>query len=558
MLEYINIKNIALIDKAEIFFGEGLNIITGETGTGKSMLIDSVNFALGGKADKGLVGKNGERAQVELSFSADGDKISRFLAENHIPADENLLITRILNENGRTVNKINGVSVTVSMLKELSGELMDIHGQHEHQSLIHKDRQRAVLDSFSGKDFKSKFDEFSEKYKRLMKIREELSAFEGGDKAQRLDFINFQINEIEEASLKSNEDEILSERKKVLQNADKLVKLSGEAIDILYDGRENAADKIDKALSLLENIKDIDSSLGEGYSAVERASIELSEAMHGLKDYFNGLEVNPEELFSVEERLNLIYGLKRKYGGSVDEILNRLEELKKERDEIEESYKNIDFLAREKEKLESDVKTLSAEISRIRKKVSERLEKQIENELKSLEMKNAVFKIKIDRKEKISSAGEDDIEFLISPNPGEVPKPLSKIASGGEISRIMLALKNVLSAADDIETFIFDEIDSGVSGRTAQRVAEKMSSIGQTKQILCITHLPQIAAMADRHFLIEKDVSGNKTVTTVKALDRSGSVKELARLMGGAEITDVIMDSAEEVKAQAEKIKGKI
>ncbi|MBR2593114.1 MAG: DNA repair protein RecN [Firmicutes bacterium] len=555
MLEYINIKNVALIDEAEICFGEGLNIITGETGAGKSMLIDSVNFALGGKADKSFVREGAEKAMVELCFSSENEDVRKFLLENDIPEDENILITRSLNDKGRSVNKINGVSVTVSMLKEISEGLIDIHGQHEHQSLINSDRQRQILDKFCGENFASVFRTFSEKYSRLLKVEDQLENLQSADMEQRLDFIGFQINEIESANLKEKEDEILSDRKKILQNAKKLTNSFGETIEILYDGRENVSDKLEKALSLLEDIKNIDSSLTESYEAVERASIEISETMYSLKDYFRGLDLNPDELYAVDERLNQIFVLKRKYGKTIDDIFEKLNALKKEKEEIENSRENINCLKNEQEKLIKETESLADEISDMRIKTAKNLEGKIEKELKSLEMKNAVFKIKVDRKENITSKGRDDIEFLISPNLGETEKPLAKIASGGEISRVMLALKNVLSSEDDIDTFIFDEIDTGVSGRTAQKVAEKMNSISGNKQVLCITHLPQIAAMADKHFLIEKEVEGEKTLTRVKDLDRKGSVNELARLMGGAEITEVIMNSAEEVKSQAENIK---
>ena len=443
----------------------------------------------------------------------------------------------------------------ILMLKEISEGLIDIHGQHEHQSLINSDRQRQILDKFCGENFASVFRTFSEKYSRLLKVEDQLENLQSADMEQRLDFIGFQINEIESANLKEKEDEILSDRKKILQNAKKLTNSFGETIEILYDGRENVSDKLEKALSLLEDIKNIDSSLTESYEAVERASIEISETMYSLKDYFRGLDLNPDELYAVDERLNQIFVLKRKYGKTIDDIFEKLNALKEEKEEIENSRENINCLKKEQEKLIKETERLADEISDMRIKTAKDLEGKIEKELKSLEMKNAVFKIKVDRKDNITSKGRDDIEFLISPNLGETEKPLAKIASGGEISRVMLALKNVLSSEDDIDTFIFDEIDTGVSGRTAQKVAEKMNSISGNKQVLCITHLPQIAAMADKHFLIEKEVEGEKTLTRVKDLDRKGSVKELARLMGGAEITEVIMNSAEEVKSQAENIK---
>lgn len=557
MLEYINIKNVALIDEAEICFDDGLNILTGETGTGKSMIIDSVNFALGDKADKNFIRQGAEKAIVELCFSGGNEDVSEFFSKNDIPEEENILITRSINEKGRTVNKINGVSVTVAMLKELSASLIDIHGQHEHQSLLNKKKQLFILDKFCGEEFSGILKEYEDKYNRFRKIENELTYTEDSDreKEQRLDFLEFQIREIEEASLEEKEDEILAEKKKILQNSEKLGKLSGKAIDILYDGKGSVSDKISEAVSLIGDIKNIDESIKETYEALERASIEVNEAMFFLRDYFNNIELNPEELYYIDERLNLIYGLKRKYGNSIEKIIDKLNELKKEREDILNRESNMLLLKKEYFYIKEDLEKLSQKITEIRREKAEFLEKEIEGELRSLEMKNALFKINIEKKDKLSLNGADDAEFLISPNKGENLKPLLQIASGGELSRVMLALKNVLSSGDNIGTFIFDEIDTGVSGRTAQKVAEKMNKIGKSKQILCITHLPQIAAMADKHFLIEKKLENEKTITSVKDLDREGSVKELARLMGGAEITEITMSSAEEVKSQAEKIK---
>ena len=561
MLENIRIKNVALIEESDIKFKGGLNILSGETGSGKSMIIDSINFALGGRVNRDFIRKDTESARVEALFSGN-EYINSILSENGIETEDDfsVIITRTFNTSGKSVCRINGTIVTAGTVKNISEYLIDIHGQHEHQSLLNPKKHIFLLDKFCGVALDEKLEVLGvlySQYKSVLKSIDELNGDEM-QRAQRMDMLYFQKEDIENAKLKVGEEEELTERRKVLSNLEKVVRLAGNSLELLYEGSLNgvsATDNISDALYNIQTLADIDPSISHISENLSTVSALLDDVCHELKAYFRNAESDPDELMRIDERLNMIYSLKRKYGKSIAEILEFYNRIVKELEFMENSEEILSKLYLEKSKLEDEINLICKEISDIRKEKALIIESEIEKELKDLEMKNAIFKINIKDKEMFTSKGKDNVEFLISANMGEELKPLSRIASGGEMSRVMLALKSILSEVDTIDTFIFDEIDTGVSGRTAQKVAEKMSNVSKKNQIICITHLPQIASMADNHLLIEKYTENNRTTTDVIQLSNEESISEICRLMGGVTITDATIQAAKDMKLQADNFK---
>ena len=561
MLENIRIKNVALIEESDIKFKGGLNILSGETGSGKSMIIDSINFALGGRVNRDFIRKDTESARVEALFSGN-EYINSILSENGIETEDDfsVIITRTFNTSGKSVCRINGTMVTAGAVKNISEYLIDIHGQHEHQSLLNPKKHIFLLDKFCGVALDEKLEVLGglySQYKSVLKSIDELNGDEM-QRAQRMDMLYFQKEDIENAKLKVGEEEELTERRKVLSNLEKVVRLAGNSLELLYEGSLNgvsATDNISDALYNIQTLADIDLSISHISENLSTVSALLDDVCHELKTYFRNAESDPDELMRIDERLNMIYSLKRKYGKSIAEILEFYNRIVKELEFMENSEEILSKLYLEKSKLEDEINLICKEISDIRKEKALIIESEIEKELKDLEMKNAIFKINIKDKEMFTSKGKDNVEFLISANMGEELKPLSRIASGGEMSRVMLALKSILSEVDTIDTFIFDEIDTGVSGRTAQKVAEKMSNVSKKNQIICITHLPQIASMADNHLLIEKYTENNRTTTDVIQLSNEESISEICRLMGGVTITDATIQAAKDMKLQADNFK---
>ncbi|HIT72112.1 DNA repair protein RecN [Tyzzerella sp. An114] len=561
MLENIRIKNVALIEESEIKFKKGLNILSGETGAGKSMIIDSINFALGSRVTRDFIRKDEEVAKVEVLFSGNKN-INDILSENGIDTEEDysIIINRTFNNSGKSVFRVNGTIVTAGTVKSISENLIDIHGQHEHQSLLNPKKHIFLLDKFCGQNLDEKLSILGDLYSQYKSIVKSIDDLNGDEmqRAQRMDMLRFQKEDIENAKLKRGEEEELNDRRKVLSNLEKVVRLSGTSLELLYEGNgenSSASDNISEALYNINTLSDIDPSVSQIAENLETVSALLDDVCHELKSYFRSVESDPDELVEIDERLNLIYGLKRKYGKNIDEILNFYDKITKELDFMENSEEILSELYSKKSKLENNINSLCDDISKIRKEKALIIEKSVEKELRDLEMKNASFKISITDKNMFTSKGRDNVEFLISPNMGEELKPLAKIASGGEMSRVMLALKSILSEVDTIDTFIFDEIDTGVSGRTAQKVAEKMSQVSIKNQIICITHLPQIAAMADSHFLIEKHSANNRTTTDIIALSKEKSINEIGRLMGGVTITEATLQAAEDMKKQADGFK---
>lgn len=565
MLEYISIKNAALIEEAEINFKNGLNILSGETGSGKSMLIDSINFVLGERTGKDFIRKDTDMLRVEALFSMRGDFDTESFSEAGIEVgeDRTILMSRTLNKNGKTVSRINGTAVTLGMVKELSANLIDIHGQHQHQSLLNSAKHIILLDKFCGSELDSKKAELSEilrEYKAVVKKYKGLITNKK-DRLSRQEQLREDINEIKEANIKEGEEGKLENRLKLLSNAENIMELGSEAYELLYEGSDgdlSAYDKVSKASSLLMRLFQTDPEAEEMAKEAETAAAIIEDLSRELKRYTDRVEADPYELEANEKRLNVIYDIKKRFGPELSDIEEYLQKAEEECYNLENSENIVAELNKDKERLTGKITAVCGEITEIRRQKAQQIEARIEQQLKDLEMKDAVFKISIEPKKAVSSQGRDNVEFLIATNKGEGLKPLAKIASGGEMSRVMLALKTVLSDNDGIETFIFDEIDTGVSGRTAQKVAEKMAAIGSEHQILCITHLSQIASMGDSHFKIEKNVRDGRTVTEVKELERSESIDEIARLIGGVTITHSTMEAAEEMKKLAESRKREL
>lgn len=555
MLEHLHIRNVALIKESEISFGDGLNILTGETGAGKSMIIDSLQFALGGRAGKDFLRHGEKQAAVEALFSVQSQALTEKLAENGIAPEEDgtLLITRTLSEAGKSVCRINGSTVTVGMLKEIAEDMIDIYGQHEHQSLLNPVKHIRLLDRFCGAGFGEAMEEYKNSRQRLKDLEKQLAILIGDESQgeQRMDMLLFQKEEIEAAELQEGEEDALLEQKKRLSSMERLIRLTGESVTLLYDGDDrapSACDQLGDALAKLQEAAEYDAALSpladalaDGYAAVEDCARELKREAEKQ-------EADPEELERIEERLQLFYKLKRKYGGSIEAVLEFYEKAVQELEFLSNSSEKAAELSAKKAEEEKRLSALAETLTARRRATAEQVEEQIETALHDMEMKHARFHIQIEEKADWGADGKDKVEFLISANAGEPLKPLAKIASGGEMSRVMLALKTVLVDADEIGTFIFDEIDTGVSGRTARRVGEKMRFLGGKRQLLCITHLPQIAAMADNHFLIEKESDAGETVTRVTALDEEGAVREVARLMN--DVTETTLAAARELLAE--------
>ena len=565
MLEQLRIQNVALIQEMEAAFGPGLNVLSGETGAGKSIIIDSIGFALGGRATKDFIRNGEEMAYVEALFTVVHKDTLDILREAGLAIDENgeVLISRSLSHGGKSACRINGRIVTLSMLKEITPLLIDLHGQHEHQSLLNPLKHIALVDTFCGEALdrqKAALQLVYEDYRNIAKAIQSIA----GDERERLatlDLLSFQIDEIEKASLKPHEDSDLAERRSVLQNAEKLAFAADEVVELLYGGQSDelsAIDRIARALRHTESIAEVDGSktgLSDSLSAIQA---ELEDAVAELRRYQQTLEFDPQELDHIESRLDQIYRLKRKYGATVDDILIHYHTIKQRHDFILNSEEEIQKLAQQKNAREKEIIAICKEMSRLRKQASTQIQRDIIGALQELGMKNVQFEIRFERKDAFSLNGFDKTEFYISPNQGEALKPLSKTASGGEMSRVMLALKAVLANVDAMETFIFDEIDTGVSGRTAQKVAEKLALLARNHQILCITHLPQIAAMADSHYLIEKILRDNRTITELHPLSGEQCIDEIARLTSGVTTTKTSRSAAAEMRRLAQQAKSNL
>ena len=555
MLVHLHVRNLALIEDIEVEFGPGLNILTGETGTGKSILLGSMQLILGGRSAKDMIRTGASNALVELLFQVENPRAEASLREFGVETSEGqVLLTRKLMD-GRSINKINGETCTVAQMKAAASCLLDIHGQHEHQSLLYQDKQLEILDIYGKEEIfpaKEKVQTAYKKYRDCKKQLDELDIDEEQRNRERA-FLEFEINEIESAQLVSGEDEELEKRYRKLNNGRKILETLQGVRDLTgYESGQGAGESVGNAVREISRVIEYDTQLASMASALQEIDGLLNDFNRELASYVDDLNFDDEAFYETEKRLDTINGLKAKYGRTIEDIQEyclkqkqKLENLDKYEERFHEAEENL-------KKSREELETVSYKLSVIRQKYSQMLTDKITEGLKDLNFLDVQFQITFRRRKEYTAGGFDDIEYEISTNPGESLKPLGKIVSGGELSRIMLAIKAILADRDQIETLIFDEIDTGISGRTAQKVSEKMAVIGRCHQVLCITHLPQIAAMADTHFEIEKHQKDNETITEIHPLEGDDSVRELARLLGGAEITQAVFDNAKEMKELAQ------
>lgn len=560
MLETLYIKNFAIINELEVNFYNGLNVLSGETGAGKSIIIGSINFVLGGKADREIIKTGEQQCEVSMLISVNENTVAEKLKELDIELDEDnyILVKRTFNNQGKSNCRINGRPTTVSMIRQISSLLFDIHSQHDNHKLLNSKNHISILDSLCPEELNTNLLELSNMYTEYKKTVREIKELDSNDdeNKDRIDLYQYQINEIESAELRANEEEELDSRRKVLVNSVKLKSSSENILDLLYRNENNAViDNISEALDELFKIENIDSSVSEICTELNSAYSIIEDVASSIRDYAEKVDCDPAELDEIENRISLIYELKKKYGNSIGQILKYLDNTKSKLNKILNSEELVAEYRLKLESLTKEIMNVCSKISAIRTETAKYIGNKIQNTLYDLSMESAQFIIDVKSAEEFTSKGSDIVEFLISANKGEPMKPLSKVASGGEMSRVMLALKTVLADTDDIDTFIFDEIDTGISGRTAQKVAEKLKVIAQKHQILCITHLPQIAAMADKNYLIEKSSDNDSTVTSITELNGDKVYEELARLIGGTVITDATLLAAKEMKEMANKAK---
>lgn len=552
MLWNIHVKNMALIQETEVELSPGLNILTGETGAGKSIIIGAVNVALGAAGFKGFAREDADYALVELVFSVENEKIRKRLEELEIPMEDGqVIITRKLTK-GRSVSKINGETVTVARIREAAEVLIDIHGQHEHQSLLYRKNHLGIVDEYAKEELeplRMKNEELYRAWKEQKKKLAEMQSDEAA-RAKEIDFLRFEIGEIDEAALGEGEDERLEEQYRRMINGKKIAEAAAE-VSSLLSGDGGAGELTGRAIRSLSSVADADGEISGLNDQLYDIDSLLGDFNRELSAYVESLTFDEAEFARIEERLNLINHLKSKYGDSIADILAYQEE-KQERLTILENYDAyLERLRKEFAACQRELLANSEKMSAVRKRYASDLSRKIKAALEDLNFLNVEFEIIFERMDHPGACGFDDICFMISTNPGEPVKPLHEVASGGELSRIMLAIKAVLADKDATETLIFDEIDVGISGRTAQKVSEKMAVIAGTHQVICITHLAQIASMADSHYCIEKKVENQATSTSIRKLSETESVEELARILGGAEITPTVLESAREMKELA-------
>ena len=559
MLLNLHIKNLALIEELEVDFSEGLNIMTGETGAGKSIIIGSIELALGGKVDRGFLREGTEESLVELIFSV-SDHQAKEIEKLDISVEDGEVILSRKITGSRSINKINGETVPVSKLREVAAHLIDIHGQHEHQSLLHKKKQLEILDKFAANELGSLKLELKGIYQEYCALKKELeeSSSDSEARARELSFLNFEVNEIEEAALIAGEDESLEEEYKKLTHGRKIMDAVSEVHGLCgYENYDSAGESIGKAFRSLCGVTAYDDNLNVLCEQLGTIDSLLNDFVRDISEYMDDFDFSEERMNQIEERLNLINKLKMKHGKTIEAILK----VKEEKEARIEKLQNYDLYLEKLHKdvtiAENKVDALCSQISKIRKAAAGQLSEQITSHLAELNFLDVRFEIQMERVDDYSANGYDEAEYMIAVNVGESLKPLAKVASGGELSRVMLALKTVLADKDEVESIIFDEIDTGISGRTAQKVSEKMALIGKNRQVICITHLPQIASMADTHFLIEKTVQQQMTTTGIRKLRASDQIEELARMLGGVEITEKVLENAQEMKNQALQLKAK-
>ena len=558
MLELLHIENIAIIEAADIEFAPGFNALTGETGAGKSIVIDSLSAVLGQRTSRELIRTGAEKAFVSAAFSGMAPALTEELGIQP-EADGTLLLQREIQTDGKNVCRVNGRPVTVGQLRALGARLLNIHGQHDGQQLLDEEQHIVYLDSFGMVE--SLAITYAEKYKDFTDIRRQIGALQmdEAEKARRVDTLQYQIEELKRAKLKPGEEEELTARRGMLRNAEKFLDAVAGA-DYALNGDDSgggALSALRQAQDALSGVRHLDDAFGQLYERLGEAYSEVYDIAATVEDKRGELDVSPGELDRVESRMDLLYRLKKKYGATVEDMLDYQARCEAELAQIEDAGDTLVRLEQALSKAEKGARQAAQALSDARKAAADRLTAQILTELQQLDMGKIRFAVDFAEKP-LDSDGMDTVRFLMSANVGEELRPIHKIASGGELARIMLAMKNVLSEQDHVGTMVFDEVDTGVSGRAAQKVAEKMARISRRKQVLCVTHLPQLAAMADTHFSVEKGERGGRTYTEVRRLDREQRRRELARLTGGSHVSQTILDGAEELLVQAEKFRAEL
>jgi len=562
LLISLHVKNLALVEEAEIIFTEGLNILTGETGAGKSIIIGSINLALGAKAEKDIIRSGAEYALVELTFAVSNPEIINLLETMDLPIEDDgyVIIQRKIMP-GRSISKINGEAITNTQLKNLAGRLLDIHGQHEHQTLLKAANHREILDSFGAEALLPIKDELKQIYTEYLAVNRELNkeGLEESARKREMELLEFEIREIENASLKIGEDEFIEKEFHRMNNAGKIREAIVSAHCVTgYDRDGSAGSEIGRALKEIMAVAAMDDNLSSLTDQLNDIDALLNDFNRSAADYLSTLEFDDEQFITIENRLNLLNYLKSKYQNTLEGVINLIEE-KNTRLSVLADYENYrNGLLDKQEKLSDEILEKCRKISSVRKELAEFLQENLVKALIELNFPHLRFETRIESdEESFNTEGFDQIVFMIAPNLGEELKPLSQIASGGELSRIMLALKTIKAGIEDKGTLIFDEIDAGISGKTAWKVAERLGILGKNHQVICITHLPQIAAMADTHFAIKKDVVNERTLTTIEKMSEKESISELGRLLGGEEITETVLSNAMEMKELALEFKKK-
>ena len=561
MLQSLHVKNLALLEETEVEFGEGLNILTGETGAGKSLLIGSINLALGGKFDREMLRAGAESALVEIRFSGDKavtDKLREM--EIEVEPDESVFISRKL-QPGKNICRINGESVSARQVKELAELLLDIHGQHEHQSLLHRKKHLEILDAYCGEELTPLLEEAGESYRRMSELssRIEEETLDESARRREQDLAEYEWREITESHLQPGEDEELENRFRFMNNSRRILEGLHETGSYTgNDSEQGAGSNLGRALRGIRSIAGFDGRLEELAGQLAEIDSLLADFNRDLEVIKSECEFDEAEYAATEERLNLINRLKGKYGNSIEEVLSAAQNRRERLDKLADYDAYLERLQRDLKAQEQRYAEVCEEITAVRRKNAMELEKELLEALKRLNFLTVSFQIAVEEKQVRTAHGWDEVEFLISTNPGEPIRPISQVASGGELSRIMLAIKTVLAERDSIDTLIFDEIDTGISGRTAWRVSEQLSILAGAHQVICITHLPQIAAMADRHFCIAKSSTEDNTITDISCLSDRDSLAELARLLGSDSFSEAALENAREMKRQADQFKNTV
>lgn len=554
MLRELQIKNVAVIDEVHVEFGDGFNVLTGETGAGKSILIDSINMALGGRVSHDLVRSGCDKASVNVCFETESPAVAEKMSELGFELEDGMVIvSRQLSCDGKSSCRINGSLAPAAVAREITSLLIDIHGQNDNQTLLNSKNHLGLLDEYG--ELGDLAESYKTEYRAMKKVLREIDALSQNEeeKAKRLELLNFQIEEIAAAKLKPGEDEELESRRDYLCNIESVVEGAAKAYGALYGGEElSAYDLLRQAMRAVSDISRFDEKLETSYTRLEGIVAETEDIASDLNSCLSKTDFSQAELDKIEERLDLIGNLKRKYGNTIEDINEYLKTASLEAENIMTSDEQLETLKSELGVLRARVAEKGEKLSKARKTAAEELEQKIMTELSELDMPKVRFAVSVEEKTRdgeieYTESGQDLVEFMISTNPGENLKPMSKIASGGELSRIMLAVKSILADTDTADTMIFDEIDTGVSGRAAQKIAEKICRLAKKKQILSITHLAQIAGMADNHYLIEKSSTDEKTSTSVTLLGTEERTRELARIIGGVTVTDLTLQSAREM-----------